>query len=178
MTYVKRQEFSEIMSLLAPHVGTKSDRQALITPLFNINPDLYNCIDWSGDAVSFSARLIELLLRYGEVEPNKSALLVLLEGLRGTVGIDVQRRIDALVDRLEKSPLCDSPDSEHKVEVFLGYSSQDRLTAQNLRKALVEAGISVWQDEERIQAGSYFSLQIEHRVLHNSFPFSSQHHMP
>jgi hypothetical protein len=164
MLYIEPRIFAEIASLLTPHVRTQSARSALITPLFSSHQGLYSRIDWSGDALSFSVRLVELMTTYGQIAPDRHALIVLLEGLRSSVGIGEQQRIEVLIDALKESTLCDSPNSEQEAEVFLCYSSQDKISAQNLREALTQAGISVWQDQDRIEAGAFFSIQIEQAI--------------
>jgi len=69
-----------------------------------------------------------------------------------------------IVDRLGAVASSGAPASDRDVEAFLCYSSQDRLTANDIRAALVEAGIDVWQDFDSIQAGAYFSIEIQQAI--------------
>ena len=59
--------FSDVLSVLTPHLQTEDDRRALLAPLFSALP-LYQRINWAGDARAFTVRLIELLSRAQLVE--------------------------------------------------------------------------------------------------------------
>jgi len=55
-------------------------------------------IDWRGAAVTFTIRLLRTLDEYGSCEPNKPAIVALLETLREQVGSDKQAQIDLLIN--------------------------------------------------------------------------------
>lgn len=68
------------------------------------------------------------------------------------------------------------PDSDARASdgaprgVFLSYASEDRSAAEALRNSLREAGIDVWFDKDRLEAGDRWSATIK-RNIHESAVF-------
>lgn len=94
---MNRETFLSVVDFLAPHLDTEASRQSLIKPIFlgaKNAPD----IDWSGKPREFTTAVVEQLEQYGHVEPNKLALVVLLETLKKQTGVDVQNQIDNLIN--------------------------------------------------------------------------------
>jgi hypothetical protein len=109
-----RNTFLSIVEFLAPYLDTESSRQALIKPIFigaKNPPD----IDWSGKPKEFTALLVEQLQQYGYIEPNKLALVVLLETVKPQTGVDVQNQIDYLINSVIEAsfvPYANNSDSQ------------------------------------------------------------------
>lgn len=90
---ISRETFNKIVELLIPHMEP-SKRRALIASAFhgyNLQQLIY---DWNASSRDFSLKLVELLLDFGEVEPKKPAIVVLLDEVRAQVGVDKQAAID------------------------------------------------------------------------------------
>lgn len=162
MIEVRKADFDDIVSLLIPHVRTEKDRKALVTPLFRDYSSVYDHVDWSGDARAFAIHLTDLLVRRGELEPEQPAVFLLLDGL--TVGLDEQQRIDALKERMQGTAPSTVRSGDRQMEVFICYSSHDRQKALTIRAALTEAGISVWQDIDRLRAGARFGIELQQAI--------------
>jgi CRP-like cAMP-binding protein len=133
---VSRETFNKIVELLIPHME-RSKRRSLIASAFhgyNIQHLIY---DWDDSNRDFSFKLVELLLDFGEVEPKKPAITVLLDEIREQVGVDKQAQIDEVKQAIAdsgvaaKRPLSGSDNSSYRTElqtisrVFPQLSAQD-----------------------------------------------------
>lgn len=91
---LSRETFDKITDLLVPQALTEQERIALLTRAFTGSPIRYN-INASVAPQVFVTHLIEQCADY-LLEPDQTALWVMLETVRGDVGVDKQTRIDAL----------------------------------------------------------------------------------
>ena len=90
--------FNELVALFTPYLIDQSDRRTLLGA--TLNDVVYSQINFGGSASNFTPQMITTLLQYGEVEPNKQAIIALLESLREQVGFDRQQEIDRLQVKL------------------------------------------------------------------------------
>jgi tetratricopeptide (TPR) repeat protein len=90
-----RATIREIIDLLTPFCGTPSQRRALFTTALGFHSVL-NGLNYDDDALTFIPNAIAQLHAFGEFEDGKTALWLVLEEVHGRVGLDRQRRIDAL----------------------------------------------------------------------------------
>lgn len=102
MFEIPRQIYDRIIALLTPLMDTSDNRQGWVLPAFQGHSALLDQIKWEGNARSFTTQLIDLCLRYGEVELGKQALIMLLDSVRTRVGDDQQWEIDELRSLLGK----------------------------------------------------------------------------
>ena len=102
MFEVPKSFYDRLIALLTPLMDIIPKRQGWVLPAFQGYPKLLEKIDWSGDAHSFTVRLVDLCLNHGDVEPGKQALIVLLEAVHLQVGHDRQQEIDDLRSQLGK----------------------------------------------------------------------------
>lgn len=95
MSPLDRATRDELIDLLAPFLKSESDRRALLsTALFGV--PVLDQINYASATDTFTTDLIDKLEAYSEIEPGKKALWAVLEEVRRKVGVDKQRRIDAL----------------------------------------------------------------------------------
>ncbi len=92
--------FNKIVDILLPYMGTETVRQTRLVPILSDYKGIYNRIDWSGDAKTFTVRLVKQCEDFGDVEVGKPAQALLLEALRPEVGVDIQMQIDGLLAQL------------------------------------------------------------------------------
>lgn len=95
MPHLNPKLLAELIDLLAPAMQTERERTARLVVALGDCP-LIDEIDYSGAVHEFVPLLVRKLADFGEVEPGKQALWALLESVRGKVGVDKPRRIDAL----------------------------------------------------------------------------------
>ena len=93
----------QLIGVLAPLLATETDRRALLIEAFGVDSPLLMNVDFEGATQPFILNLLAALHAYGEVEPGKSALWVLLNTVKNHVGIDIAERIDALEPQVEAS---------------------------------------------------------------------------
>ena len=110
---------------------------------------LYN----QGDAVKFTD---ELFSRWTERFPESKAVTSQSQGTGS-----------------EDADLISFPDEA----VFLSYASEDRVAAIRIREALEQAGIDVWFDQKKLEAGDDYRLKIFRNIENSSFflPILSGH---
>ncbi len=91
-----RGKFEQIVELLTPHLDSLASRQALIDPLF-IGRSERPILNLEGAPETVASLVVQKLITFGQLEPGEQALAALLRALRGRVGMERQRRIDALI---------------------------------------------------------------------------------
>lgn len=90
-----RHTFAELVDLLIPFCDHFERRRALFLRAFGTQP-IFDKIVYEHDADTFVSIAIKRLHDFGEVEPGKTALWVLLEEVHRSVGRDRQLRIERL----------------------------------------------------------------------------------
>jgi tetratricopeptide (TPR) repeat protein len=107
-----RRTFTELVDLLVPFCDHPERRRALFLRAFGTHPILDKIV-FEHDADTFVSNAIKKLHDYGEFEPDKTAVWVLLEEVHKRAGLDGQLRIDrlkAVVNTLgSSSPIPPSP---------------------------------------------------------------------
>ncbi|AFZ01311.1 effector-associated domain EAD1-containing protein [Calothrix sp. PCC 6303] len=94
----------ELVEILTPYMINDRDRHSLLIAALGNNATVLQQITWSGAVATFIPDMAYKLVSYGEIAPGKQALWVLLDYVRSQrVGLDVQQRIDKLLDRLTVS---------------------------------------------------------------------------
>lgn len=86
----------ELLVLLAPLLERESERRAFLALALGTECPVLGKIEYAGAVVPFILKLVPELARFGEIEPGVQALWKLLQCARDLVGMDLQRRIDAL----------------------------------------------------------------------------------
>ncbi len=89
--------FDRIVQQLLPEMDDPATRKALLESALFGSPVLTK-IEWPGSADSFTKRLVRQLDDYGEIEPQRPALVDLLEEVKTQVGVDRQTQIDHLIE--------------------------------------------------------------------------------
>jgi len=158
--------FNRIVDLLTPHME-EGDRRTLLTPAFSGYP-IFDKIDWTGAAREFTVRLIELLDRYGEIEPGYLALAHLLQAVHPQVGWQDRRKIDILQEKLNstniQAPKAKEDNSMPPLRVFLCHASDDKEEVRNLYKRLELDGVDPWLDEQKLLPGQDWQQEIPQAV--------------
>jgi hypothetical protein len=95
-----RDTLKQLVDLLVPHCKTPDDQEALFTLALGLRHPLLKQIQYSNNPQTFAIRMIGQLDEFGEVEPGKTALWLLLEEISSRVGEDVKVRIDIIQKKL------------------------------------------------------------------------------
>jgi hypothetical protein len=89
--------------ILTPLMDNEGYRRALLIRAFGTH-SLLEQIDYTGPASVFTIVLVRHLAKYGEIEKGKPALVVLLTQARDFVGVEKQKQIEKLCQRLLQTP--------------------------------------------------------------------------
>jgi formylglycine-generating enzyme required for sulfatase activity len=167
-------DFNALTAVLVPFCETENKRRALIAPLQVVTGF---DIDTGGAPLEFTRRLIADLLAFGEVQPGRPALAIILEDVRAQVGVEKQAQIDALIARMNGGAIAtptpapvipaEAPPPPRKGErfIFISYSRKDRDFVDKLAPKLRRMyGMgSVWYDEQ-IHGGVDWWAMIEAEI--------------
>lgn len=85
----------DVIWVITPHVGDPQQRQALISRAFGDHA-VFSQVDQSGDAQTFTANMVQVLVQRG----HDDLLIDLLKVIQGQVGVRHQARITDLIHRL------------------------------------------------------------------------------
>jgi tetratricopeptide (TPR) repeat protein len=163
----------EIGNIMMPYVADQTTRRGLVIAAFGEEHPLADYINYDGGASDFAINLIMRVNNYGEIEPQQSALVTLLNALKTYIGIEQQMQINALLATLDQGTETarvaeSSPLLERQKTVFISYR---RKTAGYIARAIFQDlrahGYDVFMDVEGIDAGDFGAIirsQIEARV--------------
>ena len=91
--------FDSLVQQLLPEMSDPAGRKALLESALFGSPVLRK-IEWAGAAQPFTVRLVGQLDDYGDIGPQRPALVALLEEVKTQVGVDRQQQIDQLLREL------------------------------------------------------------------------------
>ena len=94
---LNRETRKEIIGLLVQHVNGASQQNAMLSAIFFDHPARYG-IPSGTDSKTFAVTLLEAASR--ETIDGEPGVIVLLDELRGRVGVDKGREIDAMIAQL------------------------------------------------------------------------------
>src|SRR5512135_2583572 len=86
-----------IRAVLRPLMATEQSRQARLSRVFHAYPGLLDRVATGGETGVFLSHLLQTLRDYGEVEPGRPAVCVLLESIKGEVGVSDWERIEEIL---------------------------------------------------------------------------------
>ena len=95
---LNRDTFQKLIDLLTPYFETLDQRRTLVGGAF-FGTDVLAKVQLEGTPDEFTTRTVQMLIQHGEVEPGTPAIIHLMGQLRGTVGVDKQAEIDALMEQ-------------------------------------------------------------------------------
>lgn len=87
---------NQITNVLLPHFEDQATRETLIRRAFS-DIVITSQFDFTGNAANFTDKTIRTLLIVGDSEPDKPAIVALLEQVKGRVGVTKREQIDALM---------------------------------------------------------------------------------
>lgn len=172
-----RQSIASLGQLLKPLMESEQERKAILFNAFGSSSPILSQVNFGGSTDTFISLLLRRLADYGEVEPNQEAICVLLETVRGQVGIQDQRRIDSFLSQVQtgmganflstdEQPMTTSVSTDKtslRDQVFISYSHKDGEWLEKLQtmlKPLIrQKTISVW-DDTKILPGSKWRDEI------------------
>ncbi|MEM6284686.1 MAG: TIR domain-containing protein, partial [Chloroflexota bacterium] len=163
MTEINRGILDQLSEIIRPFATTQSDREALIVRAFGVGATtnrIAGSIEINGTTSNFTILLIRRLVDYGEDEPGKPTLRVLLESIRHDVGPDRQAEIDELIAALygNREALTVTPETPNAPpsgeHVFVSYSRADKERVMDIIPALERAGIRIWVDQSGLTPGT------------------------
>jgi formylglycine-generating enzyme required for sulfatase activity len=167
MSSLNQATFQAIINLLIPYCQNPGSREAWIrSALFGC--EALNQIEWTGAAREFTFRLVQQLLLFGECEPGKNTLVMLLDGLKAEVGSDKQAQIDQLIAQIPVGEVAEPaegwqvPEALQSVNVFISYARKDGYErSERLYKDLQAKGIAAWRDIQLLDPTVDFTGEIE-----------------
>lgn len=99
----------EIVDHVEPFVRGQQEQQTLVSLLFAGTP-IPSRIQYGSASTVFAISMVQSLMDFGEVEPGRPAVVILLEHVRDNVGFDKRDDIQELIDRLQDDDDSDNGD--------------------------------------------------------------------
>ena len=99
---------AEFRDVLRPLMGDRDQRKARLFRAFSGHHGLTDQISVDGDTSTFLSSLFKKLHEYGEIEVGKFAVCVILESIRGEVGLKDRERIKEILHVYPRSRLGES----------------------------------------------------------------------
>ncbi len=154
----------QIVDLVALRTtGGTAERYAKLTYALGGNHPLIPQLDLEGNAQSFAARLVDALIRYGSTPDGIPSLWMLLDGLRGELGLEARQQIESW------RPLFHLPPPRLPDRVFVSYSRRDQNIALRIVSDLNDVGLRVWFDRSKIRGGEEWWRSIEQGLSYADF---------
>ena len=149
--------FLELVNLLTPLMPDPDRRESLLGMVFI--GKTHN-IDTSGGAVDATQRIVKGLFDYGNIEPDRPALVVLIDIILASdlVGVDKAEQFRRLRTRVQMAAETQyygfDDDAEGSVHVYIAYARANMGFVEWLRSDLKAAGISLWTDRIGLKQGT------------------------
>jgi WD40 repeat protein len=148
--------FLELVNLLSPLMADQDRRESLLGMVFI--GKTHN-IDISGGAFDAAQRIVKGLYDYGNIEPDKPALIVLIDIILASdlVGVDKAeqfRRLRTRVLMAAEAQYGFEDDVEGSIHVYIAYARANMGFVEWLRGDLKAAGISLWTDRLGLKQGT------------------------
>ncbi|NEO29737.1 MAG: toll/interleukin-1 receptor domain-containing protein [Symploca sp. SIO3C6] len=183
---ISNDSIQQLLSLLRPYLGNEGERRAYLIRALGMDTPVLNRLVLNTPVDVFVTSMVKELVDFGKIASGKQAICALLEVIREDVGVDVEARINKLLQQireelnpgenqvfkssLEIKPQSQSPETEQfpsnfeRNQVFISYSHQDKVWLEKLQtmlKPLMEnKKISVW-DDTTIKAGAKWREEID-----------------
>lgn len=94
---IPNSQADDVRELLRPLMADRNSRQARLARAFAKYPGLLGRINMDENTAVFLDLLIDTMHNYGEVEAGRPAICVLLESVKGEVGVKDRERIERIV---------------------------------------------------------------------------------
>ncbi|NER20899.1 MAG: hypothetical protein F6J96_09340 [Symploca sp. SIO1C2] len=98
---ISNNSIQQLLPILRPYLRNESERRAYLIRALGTNADVLNLI-WNEPVNTFIPNMVQALVAFGELTPGKPALCALLEVIREDVGVDIQVRLDELLQAIKK----------------------------------------------------------------------------
>ncbi len=121
---IDQRTFNQLVTLFTPHFETLDQRRTLVGGAF-FGTDVLAKVQLEGTPNEFTTRTIQMLIQHGEVEPGTPAIIYLMQQLRGTVGVDKQAEIDALMEQVREELSRPAPGRSSGRRIFISYARAD-----------------------------------------------------
>lgn len=126
--------FKLLLDLLRPFLQDEGERKAYVLRAFGPNISDRLNLTWKQPTNTFIPELVKELLDFGEISPGQPALCAFLEVIREDVGVDIQVRIDELLQQIQEE-LTDRQVNQEPM--------QSRREAKNLQCAVILTALPV-----------------------------------
>ncbi|MCB9453072.1 MAG: TIR domain-containing protein [Anaerolineaceae bacterium] len=147
----------QIIEVLEPLLESEANRRTFLLRALYGEPVL-NRIDYSGSTADFVPHLIDTLTKAGTLRDGRPILWAVLEFAREQVGFDIKQRIDSF------RPSFSLPPPPRLDRLFVSYSRRNELFARRLVNDLMDAGLRVWYDRDKIKGGENWLNKIKSGV--------------
>ena len=119
MEQISGEIIRELLPILRPFMWDKQQRRAYLIKALGTDSPVLNLLEWDQPVDVFIPNLVNQLVNFGEIFPEKAALCVLLEVISEDVGEDVKLRINGLLQNIreEFKKAKDSQEIRNKIYV-------------------------------------------------------------
>ena len=99
---ISRGLFTKLLDLLRPFLQDEGERKAYLFRAFGTDTSDRLNLTWKQPTNTFILELVKKLLDFGEISAGQPALCAFLEVIREDVGVDIQVRIDELLQQIQE----------------------------------------------------------------------------
>jgi WD40 repeat protein/nucleoside phosphorylase len=131
---LRSETFRQLLDLLRPYLQDEGKRKAYLFRAFGTDTSDRLNLTWKQPTNTFIPELVKELLDFGEISPGQPALCAFLKVIREDVGVNIQARIDELLQQIQEE-LTDRQVNEEPM--------QSRREAKNLHCAVILTALPV-----------------------------------
>lgn len=116
--------YNQLITLFTSHFETLDQRRTLVGGAF-FGTDVLAKVQLEGTPNEFTTRTVQMLIQHGDVVPSTPAIIRLMQQLRGTLGVDKQAEIDALMEQIREELSSPAPGHSSGRRIFISYARAD-----------------------------------------------------
>ncbi|KYC44047.1 hypothetical protein WA1_02585 [Scytonema hofmannii PCC 7110] len=102
MAELSGEIIQELSRVLRPFMWDKQQRQSYLVMALGTNANVLNRLVWDTSVDVFIPQMVKELVAFEEIASGKPALCILLEVIRENVGVDIQPKIDNLLQQIRE----------------------------------------------------------------------------
>ncbi len=152
-----------------PYKGTKEQKRAVVREALLRLPLIASIRQFMALGNDLQAAMRKAATVAGETHYEASAVSPLIAWANSEKVLDLGLRVEALVDDAVNAKQTRHAEHAQQRVAFISHSSKDKRFVRQLAADLVENGVQVWLDEQRIRVGDSIPEKIAQGIAESDF---------
>jgi hypothetical protein len=160
---------SYVLAQPYPHRGTLEEKRNVVREAMLKHPLIRSIKQFIGLGNNLEDAMRKASTVHGETNYDKSAIAPLISWANSEKALDLDLRVEALVNDAVVAKEVRHVEHEHERIAFVSHSTKDKPFVRKLASDLVASGVKVWIDEQNILVGDSIPEKIAQGLAESDF---------